>query len=106
MKRLDAKQEARGRGGGFGCVLVVRPLGTPQMWVTLQLLAGGCQRNDPLLAKALEVAHMASTQEEPQETHTLSPSPSETLETSSRRGSWAGGKFVGYPAVVVDGVIA
>lgn len=71
--------------------MVVRPLGTPQMWVTLQLLAGGCQRNDPLLAKALEVAHMASIQEEPQETHTLSPSPSETLETSSRRGSWAGG---------------
>lgn len=101
MKRLDAKQEAMGREG---FVLVVRPLGTPQMWVTLQLLAGGCQRNDPLLAKALEVAHMASTQEEPQETHTLSPS--ETLETSSRRGSWAGGKFVGYPAVVVDGVIA
>lgn len=102
MKRLDAKQEARGRGEG-GCVLVVRPLGTPQMWVTLQLLAGGCQRNDPLLAKALEVAHMASTQEEPQETHTLPPRHwKHPLEEAAGRG----GKFVGYPAVVVDGVIA
>lgn len=105
MKRLDAKQEARGRGGG--CVLVVRPLGTPQMWVTLQLLAGGCQRNDPLLAKALATSksHIWPAHRKSHKRHSLSPS--ETLKTSSRRGRYAGGgKFVGYPAVVVDGVIA
>lgn len=74
------------------------------MWVTLQLLAGGCQRNDPLLAKALEVAHMASTQEEPQETLSLSLRDTENI--LSKRQLGGAGKFVGYPAVVVDGVIA
>lgn len=79
------------------------------MWVTLQLLAGGCQRNDPLLAKALATTSKSHIWPAHRKSHKrLSLSLRDTENILSKRQLGGGGvvKFVGYPAVVVDGVIA